>query len=308
MDMLRVSLFGRLEVRQGEQALPGLEARKAQELFCYLLLYRDRPHPRETLADLLWGNGSAAQSRQYLRKALWQLHVALNRHAGVDTGPVLLVEPEWIQIVSGRQLWVDVVSFDKAFDRAQGVAGRDLEPAQVEALKDAVHLYRGDLLEGWYQDWCLYERERLQHAYLTALDKLMSFSEARRDFEAGLFYGTLIFRHDRARERAHRRLMRLYYLAGDRTEALRQYERCVTALREELDVGPSRQTLTLYEKICADQLDEITMPPPQPAAPPAPTLSSALDHLRHARVVLMEAQRQVKNDILAVESVIKAPR
>ena len=34
-------------------------------------------------------------------------------------------------------------------------------------------VYRGDLLEGCYQDWCLFERERLQNAYLAMLDKLM---------------------------------------------------------------------------------------------------------------------------------------
>jgi hypothetical protein len=38
----------------------------------------------------------------------------------------------------------------------------DLNEAQAQLLKDAVNLYCGDLLEGWYQDWCLFERERLQ--------------------------------------------------------------------------------------------------------------------------------------------------
>jgi two-component SAPR family response regulator len=93
-----------------------------------------------------------------------------------------------------------------------------------------VALYHGDLLEDWFQDWCLYERERLQNIYLAALDKLMDYCEASRDYDAGLAYGTRILRHDLARERTHRRLMRLYYLAGDRTSALRQYDRCVQIL------------------------------------------------------------------------------
>jgi len=40
-------------------------------------------------------------------------------------------------------------------------------------LQEAVRLSYADLLEGWYQDWCLYERERLQNIYLLILDKLM---------------------------------------------------------------------------------------------------------------------------------------
>ena len=35
-------------------------------------------------------------------------------------------------------------------------------------------LYRGDLLTGWYQDWCLIERERYQCMFVSLLDKLMA--------------------------------------------------------------------------------------------------------------------------------------
>jgi DNA-binding SARP family transcriptional activator len=66
MSILRVSLFGKFRVQLGEQVMTSLNVRKVQELFCYLLLYRDRPHPREALASLLWGDSSTAQSRKYL--------------------------------------------------------------------------------------------------------------------------------------------------------------------------------------------------------------------------------------------------
>jgi DNA-binding SARP family transcriptional activator len=49
--------------------------------------------------------------------------------------------------------------------------------------------------------------------------------------------------------------MRLHYLAGDRSEALRQFKRCAAALRSELDVAPSARTIGLYREILADRLD-----------------------------------------------------
>ena len=48
--------------------------------------------------------------------------------------------------------------------------------------------------------------------------------------------------------------MKLYYFSGDRTAALRQYERCTSALREELDVEPAHSTRLLKELIARDQL------------------------------------------------------
>src|SRR5256885_11705620 len=95
--------------------------------------------------------------------------------------------------------------------------------------------------------------------YLTLLDKLLCYCATHQDYETGQAYGALLLRHDRAHERTHRQLMRLHYRAGDRTAALRQYERCRTALSEELDVKPDRRTVTLYEQIRADQLDEQTV-------------------------------------------------
>src|SRR5690606_21846309 len=118
-------------------------------------------------------------------------------------------------------------------------------------------LYRGELLEGWYQDWCLQVRERLQNQFLTMLDKLMGYAEQQRAYETALAYGARILHVDAAHERTHQRMIRCWYLSGDRTAALRQYEQCCAALNDELGVEPALQTTTLYESIRADQFDTV---------------------------------------------------
>ena len=115
MSVLRVSLFGKFHMQLGEQVVTSLDAYRAQELFCYLLLYRDRPHPRETLADLLWSDSSTIRSRRYLRKTLWQLQAALNSQTEPPNDGVLLVEPGWVQLNPESDLWIDVAVFEQAF-------------------------------------------------------------------------------------------------------------------------------------------------------------------------------------------------
>jgi DNA-binding SARP family transcriptional activator len=143
--------------------------------------------------------------------------------------------------------------------------------------------------------------------YLGMLDKLMGYCEAHQDYEAGLVYGTRILRYDRARERTHRWLMRLHYLAGDRTEALRQYERCVAALDEELGVKPAERTIALYEQIRADRLDD----PPLPQGKLMPTATTApmpdvLACLKQLQATLESVQSQVQQDIQAVETLLNS--
>ncbi|MCH9039149.1 MAG: hypothetical protein IIC23_07120 [Chloroflexi bacterium] len=259
MSKLNISLFGRFHVDyQGAPVTAHLEARKVQELFAYLLLHRERSHSREALADLLWGENSSAQARKYLRQSLWQLQSALKMDDGFPGDDCLSVDSEWVGINPDTEFALDIREFETAYESVQGRSGADLDPQTAHQLAKAVELHRGNLLEGWYHDWCIFERERLQGMHLAMLNKLMMHFETIEEYEIGLVYGQRILTFDRAHERTHWRMMRLHYLAGDRTAALRQYERCVTALEEELGVKPAKWTASLYDQIKADQLGDET--------------------------------------------------
>lgn len=300
---LQIQLLGRFSLHRDTHTLHTVDAAKAQELFCYLLLHRDRPHMREVLADLLWSDTPTAQARKHLRQALWQLQTVLESQDEAEPSRILLVDPAWVQINQQAALWLDVAVFEEAYSQVQGVPSTELNQQQIAQMQAATQLYHGELLEGCYQDWCLYERERLQNMYLAMLDKLMDYCEEHGDYTAGIEYGARVLRYDRAHERSHRQLMRLHYLAGDRTAALRQYERCATALDEELGVQPARRTTQLYEQIRADQLPG-QLPPQSAEATPSGTatpLPEVLGRLRQIQAVLADFQRQVAQDIQAVE-------
>ena len=325
MHDLKIHLFGKFSVSSDGRVLERLEASKAQELLCYLLVNRARPHPRETLAALLWGDSPTEKSKKYLRQALWHLQSVLDPQPAAgscERAPVLCAEHDWVRLNAGANVWLDVDSFERAFALARGERGAQLSAGVRDELDAAVELYRGDLLEGWYQDWCLFERERLQNMYLLMLDKLLGYCEAHGECEAGQRYGALILRHDRARESTHRQLMRLHSRAGDRTAALRQYERCAAALREELGVEPDRRTAELRRQIRSDQL------PPRPAeantadgvgAPRATepaadqqteaaaqvSLPEVLGRLRQLQQVVADAQTRIQQDIQSLELMLK---
>jgi DNA-binding SARP family transcriptional activator len=296
MAKLEVHLFGRFGVRRNGQSLDGLDACKIQELFSYLLLHRKTIHSREMLASLLWEDCTTAQSKKYLRQALWQLQAVL---ADSDGGPeedrILLVNSDWLQLNPKANLWLDVAVFEQTFALIQGVIAGDLGGQEVQAIQCAVELYTNHLLEGWYREWCIYERERFQTMLVMMLDKLMAYCERNNQYEMGLGYGLRILQYDGARERTHRQMMRIYYLAGDRTAALRQYQRCVEALAEDLGVKPERQTVTLYEQICADQRENLTQSLETAQAGhtvAAATLMKALNLINQLQNLLVEIQQQ----------------
>lgn len=258
MSKIKICLFNKLSIEAEGRVIPKLEARKAEELLAYLLVQRNTPQTRERLSDILWkGEVTPEQSKGYFRKALWQLQSILEQYSVQD---ILKIDGEWLQINRQFGYWLDIAVFEEAFKNTYGINGSDLDKKRVQVIQSAVECYQGDLLEGWYQDWCTYERERLQHLYLSMLDKLMDYCETNEVYDGGLMYGEMILRYDHARENTHRRLMKLYYFSGDRTAALRQYERCTSALREELDVEPAHSTRLLKELIARDQLKNESQP------------------------------------------------
>ena len=296
----KLKMLGKLSLSSGEVALDGLDARKVQELLCYLALYRHRPHARETIAGILWEDVSTARSKKYLRQSLWQLQHVLHAAKHEDEPDVLIVEADWIQVNPNAALWIDIADLEDAFDCTKGLRGRGLDAEGAESLAKVCDLYQGDLLEGWYQDWCIYERERLQSIYVCLLDKLTGYCEARHDYDNGLACAMKILAQEYARERTHRRLMRLHYWAGDRTAALRQYDRCVTILREELGVEPAERTAALYHDIKADTLSERNLDglvDHDFSGLSSKAFGTVLNHLNELRSTLADAQRQVQDDI-----------
>jgi len=304
MALLRISLFGRVRCTLDDQEVRGLDARKVQELFIYLLLHRTRPCTRDALATLLWGERETAQAKKSLRQTLWQLQTALDG-ATSPTGPLLCATADWVEINPAVALSLDVEEFERAYAATRPVPDHALSPEQVAALCHAVDLYDGDLLEGWYHDWCIFERERMQGMYLAMLDKLVAYAEHVADYVMGVYYCELSLRCDVARERSHRRLMRLHALAGNRTAALRQFELCKEMLACELGVEPAQRTIALYESIRDDRLgmEEAVATPANAAG-----VGDILRRLRAMQGTLTAVLDQVQQDIEAVEQLIQRAR
>lgn len=304
--MLRVRLFGNLRIQDDDRKFESLQSNRARELFCYLLLHREHPHARETLAGRFWADCDKDQSRKYLRQALWQVHQSTGVSGSGRKARLFSVDSEFVGWDEQAEVWVDVFCFESAFASLRQTDSGRLSQENADELRRAVALYEGDLMEGCYQDWCLFHRERLQNNYLTMLEKLMDYSELHHDYEEGLSFGERLLNRDKVRERSYIRVMRLQCLAGDRVGAIRQFHRCVAALQEELGVKPSRKTIETYEQICADRLDTAPAPPKGPSAThvDSPTTSSLTTGLQELRSQLLSLQRHVQDQIQSIDAML----
>ncbi len=280
--MLECRLLGEIHFLIDARPLAPFPTQKAAYLLCYLLLYRERRHPRALLIDTFWPDRDEHSARRCLSTTLWRLRRTLGDEA--SSSPLLSTEGDSIGFRAGSPIWLDVAAFEQAAQATAQVRGQDLSPQQA-----AVALYRGDLMEGAYDDWCLIERERLASLHLQMLGKLMGFCRRHRQLPEAIAYGQRVLAIDPLRETVHRDLMRLYCETGDRAAAIRQFERCRALLAQEMGIEPMQETLDLYAEIRAQT--EPCVSSPEAIAPEV----GADAPLRQALERLVESQAQVEH-------------
>jgi predicted ATPase/DNA-binding SARP family transcriptional activator len=240
---LSIHALGPLRICRGDVPLDGdvWRSSKARELLLFLLCHPEGVS-REQIGVALWAEATSAQLRN-------NFHVTMHR---LRKG---LGQASWIESVNDRyriaaQLCID---FDvDQFRTRVNAALRDLRSGNDarDSLRQAIALYRGDLLDGErVGDWHMELRDHLQRLLRDGLRAL-----GTREFEAGCDAGAAsaferLVSVDPFNEEAHRQLLLIYARQNERGAAVRLYQKLVKLLEDELDAEPEPETTALFHKI-----------------------------------------------------------
>jgi non-specific serine/threonine protein kinase len=216
---------------------------KARELLLFLLLHPEG-RTRDQVGVALWPDASPAQVRNNFHVTAHHLRKALGRSEW------LRYDRDRYQISAGASVPVE---FDAArFERevTDNIRRARRGSVQIEALRDALALYRGEFAEGEpYGDWHQDVRDRLSRVFADGLETLGAalLAAARYDEAAAVF--ERLIRQEDLDEEAYRSLMLCRARAGDRTAAMREYRRLEAHFRRELESDPSPETAALFKKL-----------------------------------------------------------
>jgi predicted ATPase/DNA-binding SARP family transcriptional activator len=231
-----VRMFGPLQVELGGQPLLRLRSRKGHWILALLILRQGNELERAWLAGTLWPDSPARQALANLRNSLLDLRRAL----GPEAARLLAPCPQTLALdLSGAQ--IDLLQFDAA------VAGEDLP-----ALRQAVSLYHGPLLEGCTEEWVLEARQLREQAYLGALERLATTALGAGDRVAATRYLRQAAAADPLQESTQRALMQSLADQGSYAAALSVYHELRERLHRELNAAPDPETTTLFQAIRAE--------------------------------------------------------
>ena len=250
METLKITLFGHVTVVHPTMSVPLELSRSSQALFAYLLLQQHLVS-RDVLMDVFWMDHSPDRARSSLTTALWRLRQLLEPDH-IRSGTYLVAKNTGeIGFNWDSDHWLDTEMFGQHIYPLLRKPIGDLGEDDLKEIEGILIHYRGELLEGMYEDWALRERERFRSLHLNCLTRLMECYAGRKNFEQSIALAHEILGRDPVREEIHRALMRLYLESGQRTLAMRQYFQCRELLDHELGVSPLEETQLLYQQISA---------------------------------------------------------
>jgi DNA-binding SARP family transcriptional activator len=198
-----------------------------------LLSLRRQGMARAEVSGTLWPTASEEQASGCLRTALWRLRRA---------------EQTLVTATPSRLGLSAAVRTD--FDETVAFARRLLEPSDgLDGCRLHPQPLLGELLPGWYDDWVVFERERLRQLTLHALEALADRLLAIGRFGPAADAAFAAIRADPLRETAHRSLIRVHLAQGNGHEALRTYRSYADLVRRELGLRPSAQLMAVIRPV-----------------------------------------------------------
>jgi DNA-binding SARP family transcriptional activator/tetratricopeptide (TPR) repeat protein len=223
-----IRLLGAHSATADGAVLPELTGPRPQQLLARVALAGDAGVPRDRLACALWPDSDTAQARTNLRKLLHDLRRALPGEA-LDTGG------RAVRWRGSPDVWLDVRAFTEAVDLGDAEAAADC--------------YGGDLLPACEDDWTVAVRERLRRLAVEQLAGLAAGAHAEGRDDAVLRYARRLLAIDELHEPVCRLLMDALARQGERSEALRVYDRLAAALAHDLGVVPEPATTAVAERL-----------------------------------------------------------
>jgi DNA-binding SARP family transcriptional activator len=183
MRTFAVRTLGAFSLTCDGRAVPSPAGGKPRSLLAYLMVHRGRAIARDVLAEAFWPGAPGDSGRGSLKTALWSIRRAL-RAGGCDADAVVSAD-------AGTVAWT-----------AETVLDADLLLAAAKnGNRAGLDLYRGPFLEGFYEEWVLVERERIEHAYETLLASLLCDAD-------GADFARDLLERDPFNENAYRALIR----------------------------------------------------------------------------------------------------
>ena len=237
--------------RQGSLITPDMIRRRGSMTLLKVLLTRaGRAIPRDEIAEIMWPETDPQLTTNRLFVLVHTLRQLVEPEPRERGWAFVCGDGDYYRFNTGGACYVDFLEFRKHVFLGERLQAEGDIAGSISIYEKALALYRGDFLEDDpYAEWCWEERETLRERYLNVVLQLASLQLGQGKTQRAIDLYQMGLKTDPLREEMYRGLMHTLWLAGRRSEALRQYRLCEEVLERELGVAPGPEVLKVLQQI-----------------------------------------------------------
>lgn len=241
---LTLKLLGKVEIFRSQDSPFAADAwttKRARDILCFIVTSTHRRASRDTIIDNFWRDEDLTTIEKNFHPTISHIRKALNSGQLLKQNFLLFREGSYF-LNPDLTYSIDTEEFDIAIASAEK-AKRDKEHDKLrEELQTAYSLYRGDFMEGSYDDWVDERRQYYQEQFSRVLAALAKQAFSGRMWNQTMKYCEELFAIDPYREDIHRLFMKTLAAQGKRAAVKLHFDKMAMMMRNELGITPSAET------------------------------------------------------------------
>ena len=250
-DDLSIKMLGPVEIYRDPArplAADAWTTKRARDILCFIASRRHRRASKDTIIDTFWGESDFEAVEKNFHPTVSHVRKALNSNQPVKQNFLLYRDGDYL-LSQDFSYFIDTEEFDRLTAEGESARRAGDNERFVSAYERALALYRGDFMQGSYEEWAEEQRSYYREQYLRMLETLALAAQKQEDWGRSLQLAQLILSGDQFREDVHCMIMRAHAAQGNRAAVKEQYEGLRRLLRKELGVEPAAETQRVFKQV-----------------------------------------------------------
>jgi LuxR family maltose regulon positive regulatory protein len=250
---LTINMLGPVEIFRDPArplAADAWTTKRARDILCFIASRRHRRASKDTIIDTFWGEADFEAVEKNFHPTVSHIRKALNSNQPLKQNFLLYRDGDY-QLSPNFSYFIDTEEFDRLVHEGETARRAREFDRCISLYEAAIGIYRGDFMQGSYEEWVEEQRSYYREQHLRLLEALAAVAQKAADWTRSLHLAQEILRDDPFREDVHCMIMRAHAGQGNRHAVKEQYEILRKLLKKELGVEPAAETQKIYRELIA---------------------------------------------------------
>lgn len=250
---LTMIFFGHFRMYREQEIVEETEWRrkKGKSILKFLVAHEGKPVSVDQLVDTFWPDIEPEKGYRNLHVTVHFLRRLLEPSlTSRSESSHILHENGFFRFVPTTDCFVDIYDYKNLFRLAESYKDEEQIEDMITCYKKMIELHgTGFLEDNLYEDWTESFRDEYKKMFFHTLIEVANYEEVHGHLDLAIDYLNRVLKVDPYDEKVHLQIMQIHLKKNNRNQAIRQYEKCMDLLRNELGIEPSSHLQDLYQKI-----------------------------------------------------------